>query len=77
MKYHAGIRIDQIPAEGGGGLIFAVGTAAIFMLAFPQLLPVGGSWAASCWRPCCTACTGNQSLSAPAAGLRPAAAWAA
>jgi hypothetical protein len=44
MKYpHAGIRIDQIPAEEGGGLIFAVGTAAIFILAFPQLLPVAGA----------------------------------
>jgi hypothetical protein len=43
MKYpHAGIRINQIPAEEGGGLIFAVGTAAIFLLAFPQLLPIVG-----------------------------------
>jgi hypothetical protein len=37
---HAGIRIDRIPAEEGGGLIFAVGTAAIFLLAFPALRPV-------------------------------------
>ncbi len=44
MKYpHAGIRIDQIPAEEGGGLIFAVGTAAIFLLAFPALVPVVGA----------------------------------
>lgn len=44
MKYpHAGIRIHQIPAEEGGGLIFAIGTAAIFLLAFPQLVPVAGA----------------------------------
>jgi len=41
MKYpHAGIRIDRIPAEEGGGLIFAVGTAFIFLLAFPALRPI-------------------------------------
>ena len=44
MKYpHAGIRIHQIPAEEGGGLIFAIGTVAIFLLAFPQLVPVAGA----------------------------------
>jgi len=44
MNYpHAGIRIDRIPAEGGGGLIFAVGSAAIFLLAFPALLPVAAA----------------------------------
>jgi hypothetical protein len=44
MKYpHAGIRIDQIPAEEGGGLIFAVGTAFIFLTAFPALVPVAGA----------------------------------
>ncbi|HEY8233490.1 MAG TPA: hypothetical protein VIJ10_12575 [Vicinamibacteria bacterium] len=44
MKYpHAGIRIDHIPAEEGGGLIFAVGTAAIFLVAFPALVPVVGA----------------------------------
>ena len=31
------------PLKGVEGLIFAVGTAAIFMLAFPQLLPVAGA----------------------------------
>jgi len=40
---HAGIRIDRIPAEGGGGLIFAIGTAAIFLTAFPALLPIAGA----------------------------------
>ena len=40
---HAGILIDQIPAEEGGGLIFAVGTAAIFLTAFPQLVPVAAA----------------------------------
>lgn len=39
---HNGIRIDRIPAEEGGGLIFALGTILIFMLAFPALLPVAG-----------------------------------
>ncbi len=44
MKYpHAGIRIDHIPAEEGGGLIFAIGTGFIVMLAFPQLLPIAGA----------------------------------
>ncbi len=39
---HSGIRIDRIPAEEGGGLIFAVGTVVIFTVAFPALLPVAG-----------------------------------
>lgn len=44
MKYpHAGIRINQIPAEEGGGLIFAIGTAFIFLTAFPALVPVAGA----------------------------------
>ena len=44
MEYpHAGIRIHQIPAEEGGGLIFAVGTAVIFLVAFPQLVPVAAA----------------------------------
>jgi hypothetical protein len=37
---HPGIRIDQIPAEGGGGLIFALGTVLIVLLGFPALRPV-------------------------------------
>ncbi len=40
---HTGIRIDRIPAEGGGGLIFALGTALIFLIAFPALLPIAGA----------------------------------
>lgn len=44
MNYpHAGIRIDRIPAEEGGGLIFAVGSAAIFLMAFPALVPIAGA----------------------------------
>jgi len=44
MNYpHAGIRIDRIPAEEGGGLIFAVGMIAVFMIAIPGLLPVAGA----------------------------------
>jgi len=44
MNYpHAGIRIDRIPAEEGGGLIFAIGSAAIFLMAFPALLPIAAA----------------------------------
>ncbi len=44
MRYpHAGIRIDRIPAEGGGGLIFALGTVIVFLTAFPALVPVAGA----------------------------------
>jgi hypothetical protein len=44
MNYpHAEIRIDRIPAEEGGGLIFAVGSAAIFLIAFPALLPIAAA----------------------------------
>ena len=44
MNYpHAGIRIDRIPAEEGGGLIFAVGSAVIFLMAFPALLPIAAA----------------------------------
>jgi hypothetical protein len=37
---HQGIRIDHIPAEGGGGLIFALGTALVFLIGVPPLRPV-------------------------------------
>jgi len=43
MKPHRGILIDQIPAEGAGGLIFALGTVLIFSIGVPairQFLPV-------------------------------------
>jgi hypothetical protein len=41
MKYpHAGIRIDHIPAEGAGGIIFAIGTVAIFLVGVPAMRPV-------------------------------------
>jgi hypothetical protein len=44
MRYpHAGIRIDRIPAEGVGGLIFALGSAIIFLMAFPALRPVAAA----------------------------------
>jgi hypothetical protein len=37
---HAGIRIDQIPAEEGGGLIFAVGMVVLFLIGVPAMRPV-------------------------------------
>ncbi len=40
---HAGMRIDRIPAEEGGGLIFALGLAGVVLMAFPALLPVVGA----------------------------------
>jgi hypothetical protein len=44
MRYpHAGIRIDRIPAEGAGGLIFAVGSVMIFLMAFPALRPIAAA----------------------------------
>jgi hypothetical protein len=35
---HTGIRIDHIPAEGG--LIFAVGMTALFLIGVPAMRPV-------------------------------------
>ncbi len=40
MDMHPGIRIDSIPAAGGGGLIFALGMAALVLLAVPALRPL-------------------------------------
>jgi len=40
MQPHPGIRIHKIPAEGVGGLIFAVGMAAIVLVAVPVLRPL-------------------------------------
>jgi hypothetical protein len=40
MQIHPGIRIHSIPADGGGGLIFAVGMAAVLLLGFPALRPL-------------------------------------
>jgi hypothetical protein len=40
MQVHPGIRINSIPAEGGGGLIFAIGMAVVVLLAIPALRPV-------------------------------------
>jgi len=48
MKPHRGILIDKIPAEGFGGLVFALGTLLIFLIGVPEirqasvlLLPAG------------------------------------
>jgi len=41
MTYpHAGIRIDRIPAEEGGGLIFMIGMIALFLIGVPAMRPV-------------------------------------
>ncbi len=40
MNHHPGIRIDRIPADGVGGLIFALGMVALSWLALPALRPV-------------------------------------
>ena len=40
MQVHPGIRIHRIPVEGGGGLIVAVGMAALVLLAMPALWPL-------------------------------------
>jgi hypothetical protein len=40
QKPHPGIRIDSIPVEEMGGLIFAVGMSVIFMIAVPAFVPV-------------------------------------
>ena len=41
MTYpHSGIRIDRIPAEEGGGLIFMIGIVAIFLIGVPAMRPV-------------------------------------
>lgn len=37
---HPGIRIDSIPAVGGGGLIFAAGMAGIVWFGLPVLQPL-------------------------------------
>ncbi len=40
MQVHPGIRIHSIPAEGGGGLIFAAGMVALVLLAMPAVWPL-------------------------------------
>lgn len=37
---HQGIRIDRIPAEEGGGLIFTIGIVALFLIGVPAMRPV-------------------------------------
>lgn len=43
QKFHPGIRIDSIPVEEAGGLIFAVGMSVIFMIAVPAFIPIVGA----------------------------------
>jgi hypothetical protein len=40
MQPHPGIRIHSIPAEGVGGLIFALGMAGVVLVAVPALRPL-------------------------------------
>lgn len=41
MNYpHQGIRIDRIPAQEGGGVIFMIGIMAIFLIGVPAMAPV-------------------------------------
>lgn len=40
MFPHPGIRIDSIPVQGVGGLIFTLGTVALFWLGVPALRPL-------------------------------------
>lgn len=42
MTPHRGILTQRIPAEGAGGLIFALGTTVIFLLAAPGFRPLVG-----------------------------------
>jgi hypothetical protein len=48
MPLHPGIRIDKIPVKGPVGLIFVLGSMAVFLLGLPEVrwffvlsLPVG------------------------------------
>jgi len=40
MDIHPGITMHRIPAAGTGGLIFALGIGALFLLEFPAFVPV-------------------------------------
>lgn len=49
LKPHRGILTHKIPAEGFGGLIFALGTVMIFVIGVPEIrqfslfaIPAGG-----------------------------------
>jgi hypothetical protein len=40
MYPHRGIRIDRIPAEEGGGILFAAGIMALFLIGVPAMRPL-------------------------------------
>ena len=40
VAHHPGIRIDSIPVDGGGGLIFTLGMSALFLIGVPAFIPV-------------------------------------
>jgi hypothetical protein len=41
MTPHPGITMHKIPVAGGAGLVYVVGTLVVFLLALPQLAPLG------------------------------------
>ncbi len=40
MLPHPGIRIDKIPVEGAGGLMFVLGISALFLIGIPAFTPL-------------------------------------
>jgi hypothetical protein len=43
MTPHPGITMHKIPVEGGAGLLYVLGTLAVFLLALPQLAPLAAA----------------------------------
>jgi hypothetical protein len=43
MTPHPGITMHKIPVEGGAGLLYVLGTIAVFLLALPQLAPLAAA----------------------------------
>lgn len=43
MTPHPGITMHKIPVEGGAGLLYVLGTIAVFLLALPQMAPLAAA----------------------------------
>jgi len=43
MTPHPGITMHKIPVAGGAGLLYVLGTIAVFLLALPQLAPLAAA----------------------------------